>query len=103
MHPLQERDPVEVTHASSWPEWLGVADGPGLATRKLDASRCRDVGQPLPCAGRRAGGVADRARVRRSQHRPHLGAGPAPAVLSLAATAAPISRACARISGMAVD
>src|SRR5262245_38311859 len=61
MHLLQERDRVEVTHAGSWPELLGVADGPGLAVRKLDVSRCRDVGQPLPRAGRRAGGAADRA------------------------------------------
>src|SRR5262249_30839353 len=63
MHGLHRRDQVEVTHAVSWPEFLGVADGPGLALRKLDASRCRDVGQALPRAGFRARGVAARARL----------------------------------------
>ena len=48
MHGVQGRDQVEVTHAGSWLELLGVGDGPGLALRKLDASRCCDVGQATP-------------------------------------------------------
>jgi hypothetical protein len=40
MHGVQGRDQVEATHAGSWPELLGVADGPGLALRKLGVSRC---------------------------------------------------------------
>jgi hypothetical protein len=35
MHRMQGRQQVEGTDAGSWPDLLGVADGPGLALRKL--------------------------------------------------------------------